>query len=184
MASSTNTREQLLSAAQTFCDSFANKDAPDTILGHFSASDSVLALEHGLPQLAPFLGRPFRGQKGLQEYFQLLSSSLTYENMRFSNYVVDAAVSKVSVRGEAKFTWTSTNQSWDEVFTYVLEFDAENRVKVYEIWAGTFQRSPTVEIDEFWVMTTLQIVVLPTWRARVSFINKILPQNHSYQSRS
>ncbi len=131
-------REYLLAAAQAFCSSFANKEDPEKILNHFSASDDVLALEHGLPQLAPFLGREFRGQKGLQEYFQLLSSNLTYENMRFSNFVVEGEVSKVSVRGNAKFTWTSTGQSWDEVFTYVLEFDKDNKVKVYEIWAGEF----------------------------------------------
>lgn len=130
-------RDQLLSAAQSFCDAFAGQKPPEEIFSHFSASDDVLALEHGLPQLAPFLGREFRGQKGLQEYFQLLSSNLKYENMRFSNFVVDPEVSKVSVRGEAKFTWTSTGQGWDEIFTYVLEFDESTKVKVYEIWADS-----------------------------------------------
>ncbi|KAJ9605472.1 hypothetical protein H2200_010129 [Cladophialophora chaetospira] len=136
-SSNTSTRDQLLSAAHAFCNSFANKEAPEKIFSHFSTSDDVLALEHGLPQLAPFLGREFRGQQGLQEYFQLLSSKLSYENMSFSNFVIDAEVSKVSVRGNAKFTWTSTGQSWDEVFTYVLEFDTHNKVKVYEIWADS-----------------------------------------------
>ncbi|EXJ90849.1 hypothetical protein A1O1_03954 [Capronia coronata CBS 617.96] len=131
------TRDHLLSAAQAFCDAFAGQKPPEEIFSHFSASDDVLALEHGLPQLAPFLGREFRGQKGLQEYFQLLSLNLNYENMLFSNFVVDPQVSKVSVRGEAKFNWTSTGQSWDEVFTYVLEFDEKNKVKVYEIWADS-----------------------------------------------
>ncbi|KAL2428289.1 hypothetical protein ABEF91_008040 [Exophiala dermatitidis] len=131
------TREQLLSAAQAFCDAFASQKPPEEIFSHFSASEDVLALEHGLPELAPFLGREFRGHKGLQEYFQSLSSNLKYDNMRFSNFVVDAEVSKVSVRGEAKFTWTSTNQSWDEVFTYVLEFDEDTKVKVYEVWADS-----------------------------------------------
>ncbi|OAL35392.1 hypothetical protein AYO20_05242 [Fonsecaea nubica] len=139
-------RETLLSAAQAFCNSFASKEAPDKIFSHFSSSDDVLALEHGLPQLAPFLGREFRGHKGLQEYFGLLSSNLTYENMRFANFVVDPLVSKVSVRGEAKFTWTETGQSWDEVFTYVLEFDQEYKVKVYEIWAGKFSRQMPVSV--------------------------------------
>ena len=131
-----SSREHLLAAAQAFCNSFANKDDLEKIFARFSASDDVLALEHGLPQLAPFLGREFRGHKGLQEYFQLLSANLSYENMRFSNFVVDEKVSKVSIRGNANFTWTSTGQSWDEVFTYVLEFDEHNKVKVYEIWAG------------------------------------------------
>lgn len=135
MAPSSN-RDQLLAAAKAFCKSFADKEAPEKIFSHFSSSDDVLALEHGLPRLAPFLGREFRGPKGLEKYFQILSSTLTYDKMKFNNYVVDAEVSKVSVRGEAKFTWSSTGQSWDEVFTYVLEYDEERKVKVYEIWAG------------------------------------------------
>ncbi|EXJ54170.1 hypothetical protein A1O7_09507 [Cladophialophora yegresii CBS 114405] len=130
-------RDDLLAAAQAFCNSFANKEAPAKILSHFSSSDDVLALEHGLPQLAPFLGREFRGQEGLEAYFQLLSSHLKYEDMKFGNFVVDAEVSKVSVRGEATFTWISTGQSWDEVFTYVLEFDQDSRVLVYEVWADS-----------------------------------------------
>lgn len=130
-------RDLLLSAAQAFCDSFAEQKSPEEIFSHFSASDDVLVFEHGLPQLAPFLGREFRGQKGLQEYFQILSSKLTFANMKFSNFVVDSEVSKVSVRGQARFAWTSTGQSWDEVFTYVLEFDEKAKVKVYEIWADS-----------------------------------------------
>ena len=57
--------------------------------------------------------------------------------MRFSNYIVDAEVGKVSVRGEAMFTNNKTGQSWDEVFTYVLEFDGDNKVKKYEVWADS-----------------------------------------------
>lgn len=62
---------------------------------------------------------------------------LSYENMRFSNYVVDPQQRKVSVRGEARFVWTSTDQGWDEVFTYVLDFDEELKVSVYEVWADS-----------------------------------------------
>lgn len=130
-------RQQLLSAAQAFCDAFAQQKPPGEIFKHFSKSDDVLALEHGLPSLAPFLGREFRGQEGLKQYFNLLSSLLSYENMRFSNFVVDPELSKVSIRGEARFTWKSTEQGWDEVFTYVLEFDDQTKVLVYEIWADS-----------------------------------------------
>ena len=130
-------RQKLLTAAEAFCNSFAQKEAPEKIFSHFSEADDVLALEHGLPELAPFLGRAFRGHEGLEEYFSLLSSHLSYDHMRFSNYVVDAEDKKVSVRGEAKFTWTSTSQSWDEVFTYALQFDDDLKVKVYEIWADS-----------------------------------------------
>jgi hypothetical protein len=96
-----------------------------------------LIYEHGLPQLLPFLGREFRGQEGLTEYFGLLSKLLKYEDMAFSHLFVDPEVMKVSARGRARFTWLSTHQSWDEVFTYVLEFDEEMKVKTYEVWADT-----------------------------------------------
>ncbi|RKU48137.1 hypothetical protein DL546_009179 [Coniochaeta pulveracea] len=130
-------RAQLRQAAQAFCSAFASQKPPEEIFSHFSKSDDVVAYEHGLPQLAPFLGREFRGQDGIKEYFQTISGSLSYENMKFSNFVVDEEEKKVSVRGEAKFTWTSTEQSWDEVFTYVLEFDDSLKVKKYEVWADS-----------------------------------------------
>jgi hypothetical protein len=133
----TTTRDQLLAAAQSFCTSFAQKAPPEIIFSHFSTSPNVLALEHGLPRLAPFLGREFRGHDGLRGYFDLLAEFLSYENMSFSNYLIDSDQSKVSVRGEARFTWTSTKQSWDEVFTYVLAFDEKYKVNVYEVWADS-----------------------------------------------
>ena len=130
-------RQTLLETARQFCDAFADKKPLDEMFSYFSSSEDVMAFEHGLPQLAPFLGREFRGQKGLKEYFDLLSSTLSYENMAFSHLFVDPEVSKVSVRGRATFTWTRTGQSWHEVFTYVLEFDDDIKVKTYEIWADS-----------------------------------------------
>jgi hypothetical protein len=130
-------RSSLLQAAQTFCTAFASQKPPEEIFCLFSSLVDVLAYEHGLPQLAPFLGREFRGQDGIRKYFETISKHLSYENMKFSNYVVDAVEHKVSVRGEARFTWTSTGQSWDEVFSYVLAFDDELKVVRYEIWADS-----------------------------------------------
>jgi hypothetical protein len=130
-------RQQLLEAAQTFCTSFASQKPPEEIFGLFSTSPDVTAYEHGLPQLAPFLGREYKGQDGIKKYFSVISSHLSYENMRFSNYIVDELEGKVSVRGEAKFTWTSSGQSWDEVFSYQLAFDENCKVLKYEIWADS-----------------------------------------------
>ncbi|KAJ9158458.1 Transcription elongation factor S-II [Coniochaeta hoffmannii] len=130
-------RDQLLHAAQTFCTSFASQKPPEEIFSLFSTSPEVTAYEHGLPQLAPFLGREYKGTDGIKKYFLTISSHLTYENMRFSNYIVDEVERKVSVRGEARFTWISSGQSWDEVFTYVLAFDEDCKVTKYEIWADS-----------------------------------------------
>ncbi|KAK0630576.1 hypothetical protein B0T17DRAFT_528745 [Bombardia bombarda] len=132
-------RASLLNAASSFCSAFASQKPLDEILSHFSTirQEDVVVLEHGLPRLAPFLGREFRGPNGVKDYFSTISQSLTYKDMKFGNYVVDAEVNKVSVRGEAVFTWASTGQSWNEVFTYVLAFDDEFGVVTYEIWADS-----------------------------------------------
>ncbi|KAI1074353.1 hypothetical protein F5B20DRAFT_563874 [Whalleya microplaca] len=130
-------RAELLQAATAFCDSFAQKRPPAEIFSHFSTSEDILAYEHGLPELAPFLGREFKGQDGVQKYFEMIFSCLSYERMQFSNYAVDAVENKVSVRGTATFTWTATTESWDEVFTYVLAFDEHHKVTRYEIWADS-----------------------------------------------
>ncbi|KAK1751601.1 hypothetical protein QBC47DRAFT_390516 [Echria macrotheca] len=133
-------RSSLLSAATAFCNAFASQEDPSHILSsHFSAAhaDDIIVEEHGLQQLAPFLGRQFRGKDGVRSYFDLIARCLTYSDMRFSNYFVDPVTNQVSVRGQATFTWTSTRQSWDEVFTYVLDFDEEFKVVKYEIWADS-----------------------------------------------
>jgi hypothetical protein len=134
---SSEKRQALLSAAQSFCDAFSQKKAPDEIFSHFTTSNDVLIEEHGLSHLAPFLGRQFHGQSGVKDYFECLSDHLSYENMRFSNFIVDSQSSQVSAKGHATFTWTKTGQSWDEIFAYQLEFDDKNKVKTYEIWADT-----------------------------------------------
>jgi hypothetical protein len=46
-------------------------------------------------------------------------------------------MSKVSVKGRAKFTWIETGQSWDETFTYSLDFDDESKVTDYQVWADS-----------------------------------------------
>lgn len=132
-------RSRLLRSAASFCLSFATKSPLSEILTHFSTKfpDEIIVIEHGLKRLAPFLGREFHGLDGVKEYFSLVSKHLTYEDMSFENYVVDTVENKVSVRGQAWFTWKSTGQSWKEIFTYVLEFDPDWKVIKYEIWADT-----------------------------------------------
>jgi len=130
-------REALLHAAAMFCDAFAAQYALETILDHFSQTSEPFAFEHGLPELAPFLGQKFKGMEGIKEYFGLLGEHLSYKDMTFLDYVVDVEASKVSARGQATFTWKSTKQSWDEVFVYVLGFDQDRKVKSYEVWADS-----------------------------------------------
>ncbi|KAI1755412.1 transcription elongation factor S-II [Xylaria castorea] len=158
------TRAELLAAARAFCDSFAQKKSVDEILSYFAETGGggdggeggggggeVVVHEHGLPQLAPFLGRDFRGLDGARGYFETVGECLRYEDMRFVEFVVDAGGSrdengggdkedgtgKVAVRGKARFTWNETNQSWDETFVYVLLFDERGKLVRYEVWADS-----------------------------------------------
>ncbi|KAI6126394.1 hypothetical protein EV401DRAFT_999350 [Pisolithus croceorrhizus] len=132
-----SSRQQLLDAAKALCDDFARKASLDTLLSHFSTTEECIAREHGLGAAAPFVGRTFRGLENVQNYFSLVSPSLTFENTTFGDYFVDTEVRKVSVTGRATFTWKETAESWDEIFTYVLDFDHENKVYRYQVWADT-----------------------------------------------
>ncbi|KAL2271527.1 hypothetical protein VTJ83DRAFT_898 [Remersonia thermophila] len=133
------TREELLHAAQAFCNAFAASTPTGTLLSnHFTRRRrNILVHEHGLAQLAPFLGRQFRGPEGLDQYLSVMAECVSHEGMRFTDYAVDAEARRVGVRGQARFTWKNTGQVWDEDFYYVLGFDGEARVEKYEIWADS-----------------------------------------------
>lgn len=80
------TRSQLLASAEALCNDIAAKAPVESILAHFSTTHAISATEHGLQQLAPFLGRTFTGRTGplsVEGYFKLLQKYLTYENMSF-----------------------------------------------------------------------------------------------------
>ncbi|KAF7522242.1 hypothetical protein PCG10_007543 [Penicillium crustosum] len=143
------TRADLIKPIHALLQALTNPSPnPDNILSTFTTSPNPLVHEHGLPQLAPFLGRPFTGQDGIATYFELISSLLSIKNMVFEpeeNWVVDASCMAVSFRGSATFVWKETRQAWDETFVYriKLAFDEsgsrEGRLAVceYQIWADT-----------------------------------------------
>ncbi|KAH6915195.1 hypothetical protein BKA70DRAFT_568958 [Coprinopsis sp. MPI-PUGE-AT-0042] len=131
------TRNELKAAAQSFCEAFAEKKDPDTILTLFSSKEPISAIEYGEKDLAPFLGRRFEGEKGVRNYLGLVSSLLAFDEMSFSEYVVDSEERKVAVKGRCVFEWKETRESWDETFAYVLDFDDEAKVVRYQIWADS-----------------------------------------------
>jgi hypothetical protein len=51
--------------------------------------------------------------------------------------MVDIEERKVAVKGEAEFKWIATENKWDETFVYVLDFDEEDKVKRYQVWADS-----------------------------------------------
>ncbi|KAH8093294.1 hypothetical protein BXZ70DRAFT_874842, partial [Cristinia sonorae] len=136
-------RTRLLRAATEFCNSFASQAPIESILAHFSTTHAVSATEHGLPFLAPFLGRPFHrltGHNSLETYFKLLQKHIKYEDMSFGEWIVDTEAMRVSCVGHAKFIWSEgegEGQSWDEQFVYMLDFDQDNKITDYQVWADS-----------------------------------------------
>jgi hypothetical protein len=130
----TPTRGDLLKSAESFCNAFASKKPAEEVLSHFSTTHATSCFEHGLPALAPFLGRTFTKPA---EYLGVIAKYLTYENAKYFAYVIDVETRKVSVQGSAKFTWIETDESWDEIFTYVLDFDDEAKITDWNVWADT-----------------------------------------------
>ncbi|KAK5074525.1 hypothetical protein LTR70_009688 [Exophiala xenobiotica] len=122
-------RQQLICAAQSFIQALAEKKPPDVIFSFFS--EHIIIREYGLQQLAPFLGREYRGI----HYCTVLASTTSLENGRLDVTFADHEEHKVSVKGEVTFTWISTGQSWHEVRTSLLEFDHEYKINMYETWA-------------------------------------------------
>jgi hypothetical protein len=128
------TREDLLKSAESFCNAFADNKPAEEVISHFSTTHATSCFEHGLPALAPFLGRTFTKPV---EYLGVIAKHLTYKNAKYFAYMVDVETRKVSVQGSANFTWIETNESWDEVFTYVLDFDDEAKITDWNVWADS-----------------------------------------------
>lgn len=127
----------LRTAAVQFCTAFAQKADIADILNHFSTTHQITVIEHGNPRLAPFLGKPFVGIDGVQKYFETISTLLSYQDIKFSEFTVDSESSRVACRGHGKFTWLSTGDSWEETFAYMLDFDEENKITDYQVWADS-----------------------------------------------
>ena len=130
-------RQRLLATTQGFCDAFKNKADIDKILSFFSRSDNISAIEYGQPALAPFLGKCFIGAAGIRAYFETIHGALTYENLQFSDFVVDVEAKRVGLKGKGVFQWKSTKQCWDESFAYILSFDEGCRITKFQIWADS-----------------------------------------------
>lgn len=99
----------------------ATPPSPSEILKTFTSTPIPLVHEHGLPQLAPFLGRSFTGQDGVARYFQLLGETVEIREMVFEDeemWCVDDVAMAVALRGRATFYWKGSGQGWEETFFY------------------------------------------------------------------
>lgn len=145
-------RDTIIYPVRALCAAFA-RGAPTTeLLTHFTEEPMPVAHEHGHPDLAPFLGRPFNGLDGVARYFDLLASLVWFQDMRFDRedeWVVDQQTLAVCVRGRARFIWKATGEAWDETFCYRLgiaeevghqsssERSGQFKVQEYRVWSDT-----------------------------------------------
>lgn len=143
-------RATLLEPAHSLCNAFTTQAPVSTLLSTFTTQPTPLVHEHGLPQLAPFLGHSFSGTDGVVRYFELLADLLEITDLTFEpddNWLVDDTCMCVSLRGSATFKWKATGQAWDETFMYRLALATDvssdpskkGRLLVWEyrIWADT-----------------------------------------------
>ncbi|KAJ5820287.1 hypothetical protein N7474_005878 [Penicillium riverlandense] len=143
-------RITLLEPVLSLCNAFTTHAPVSTLLSTFTTQPTPLVHEHGLPQLAPFLGHSFSGTDGVARYFELLADLLEITAVTFEpddNWLVDDACMCVSLRGSATFKWKATGQAWDETFMYRLALATDvssdpgkkGRLLVWEyrVWADT-----------------------------------------------
>lgn len=139
--------------ASLFCHALHSTSLSELIKIYFNPKNPRIT-EHG-PDWArdrlPFLSKTFSGISGCEEYFELLSQTLsmnvgddTFPPPGSAGYVVDASAvanegekpGVVSVVGKASFSSIKTGKSWEEQFIYRFsDFDDYGRIGHWEIWA-------------------------------------------------
>ena len=103
--------------------------------------------EHGLSLFAPFMGRIFTGVDGIRKYFALLNELLVFQETTFEDeksWIVDTETMAVFLRGQCRFLWKDTSQTWAETFCYriAIQEDLSDwtralKVKQYYVWGDT-----------------------------------------------
>ncbi|KAJ5726337.1 uncharacterized protein N7483_007694 [Penicillium malachiteum] len=143
-------RGSLVEPVNALLAAFTSSSPPSSIISTFTTDPKPLIHEHGLPQLAPFLGRTFSGVEGISEYFEILSRILNINSMVFEpnpEWLVDITNMCVTLRGAAIFEWKDTKNSWGETFIYRIALATDRSddrlksgrilVSEYRIWADT-----------------------------------------------
>ncbi|KAJ5613606.1 hypothetical protein N7528_007260 [Penicillium herquei] len=144
-------RSTLVDSVNALLSAFTSSNPPiPSIVSAFTTVPTPFIHEHGLPQLAPFLGHTFSGVEGISEYFETLSQTLNIHSMVFEpdpEWLVDLTNLCVTLRGTARFEWKDTKNSWSETFIYRIALatdtsdDQEKRGRIliseYQVWADT-----------------------------------------------
>ncbi|KAF8475551.1 hypothetical protein BDZ91DRAFT_709901 [Kalaharituber pfeilii] len=140
-------KRELLAAAKSLCEAFAQGKSTEEILAHFTEHEAV-AIEHGHQSLAPWLGREFIGHKEIAKYFEQVAETLDSDGIIFSDYFADEDNYRVGVTGKTRWTHKKTGKSWNETFTCTLDYaegqseegdnsKRELKVRRYAVWADS-----------------------------------------------
>ena len=113
----------------------------------FTSQPAPEIYEHGLPIFAPFMGRTFTGRDGINEYFALLAETLVFQETKFEDedtWIVDGESMGVFLRGQCRFLWKETGETWNETFCYRIaiaedlsDWKRKLKVKEYKVWGDT-----------------------------------------------
>jgi len=145
-------KKMLIAAAKELCEAFAQGKPIPELLDFFTEHEAI-AIEHGHPSIAPWLGREYIGHQEIGEYFQMVADNLSFQDMKFGDWFVDEDKLRVGVKGKARWTYKKTGKSWDEKFAYVLDYAEgeterepcvrEVKLRKYAVWADSGAVSPT-----------------------------------------
>ena len=145
-------KKMLLAAAKGLCEAFIQGKPIPELLDFFTEHEAI-AIEHGHPSIVPWLGREYIGHKEIGKYFQMIADNLSFQDMKFGEWFVDEDKLRVGVTGKARWTYKKTGKSWDENFTYVLDYAEgetegepsvrEVKLRKYAVWADSGAVRPT-----------------------------------------
>lgn len=125
--------------------------SPSTFRAFFTTESDhpPVCVEHGPSGLAelPFLGKEFRGEEAILEYFHLIGTVFRGHGSRFE---ADGMMFKIRERehvhtaravwtGEATWSVQETGNKWDEKVVWAFDLLREGRqwkIERWEVWAG------------------------------------------------
>ena len=132
-----------------FRDAMNDSSCQPSILRGFFVEHDPVCVEHGPSDIdgLPFLGRPFRGEPAILEYFSLIGTVL---KGRGSNFDDDSLLVRVAEKDHvhtARAIWTGTatwsaqetGKEWDEAVVWAFDLLREGRewkIQKWEVWAG------------------------------------------------
>jgi hypothetical protein len=120
----------LRSAAESLLADIAAQKTPQSLLSHFSTTQTVTIQHNYVHSTTPHL---FVGLHAVRSYFDLLALHWTRDDMQIHEYTDDADKRRVVVKANVRWTWRRSKKSWREEFTCTLDFDEWLKVSKFVV---------------------------------------------------